>query len=392
MRVLGAVLTAHYLAAFTALGMPVFMPSVLAQLAPGTPDWLAGTLYVLPTVCTALTATGWGRLADRYGRKLSLMRAQVGLAFGFLLAGFAPNLTVFVVALMIQGGCGGSLAAANAYLSTQSQGPALARSLDWTQFSARLAMLTAPILLGLAIDRGLAQSLYGYLSLLPLLALLITCRLPHDTEKKPAQRLPGSSRAPPATDIQRELWGLLTVQFFYYFAVVVTFPYFIAYCRNLGIASDSMAGLIYSLPHLVYLLLMPWQRSRSSMPQRLLLLGLGLLTCTSLMQAMLTHTAVLALVRVLYGVGMTLAIYGLNRALSRCAAKAPAGHLFGRFDSCGKWAGALGGIVAGALVHRYGLAMPFFAATLAGAIALTAAALVFYPGKQRQPHVAAGDA
>jgi MFS family permease len=392
MRVLGAVLTAHYLAAFTALGMPIFMPSVLAQLAPGTPDWLAGTLYVLPTICTALTATGWGRLADRYGRKLSLMRAQVGLAFGFLLAGFAPNLMVFVIALMIQGGCGGSLAAANAYLSTQSQGPALARALDWTQFSARLAMLTAPILLGLAIDRGLAQSLYGYLSLLPLLALLITSTLPHDSEKIPAPRPRGSSTALPTHDLQRELWGLLTVQFFYYFAVVVTFPYFIAYCRNLGVASDSVAGLIYSLPHLVYLLIMPWQRSRSSMPQRLLLLGLGLLTITSLMQAMLTHAVLLAPIRVFYGVGMTLAIGGLNRALSRCAAKAPAGRLFGRFDSCGKWAGALGGIVAGALVHRYGLAMPFFAAAFAGAIALSAAALVFYPGKQRQPHVAAGDA
>ncbi|MBB6246691.1 MFS family permease [Rhodanobacter sp. A1T4] len=392
MRVLGAVLTAHYLAAFTALGMPVFMPSVLAQLAPGTPDWLAGTLYVLPTICTALTATGWGRLADRYGRKLSLMRAQVGLAFGFMLAGCAPNLMVFVVALIIQGSCGGSLAAANAYLSTQSKGPALARALDWTQFSARLAMLTAPILLGVAIDRGLAQSLYGYLSLLPLLGLVITSRLPPDTVETHTQHSPGRSMAQSANSIHRELWGLLTVQFLYYFAVVVTFPYFILYCRNLGITSDSMAGLIYSLPHLVYLLILPWQRSNSLMPQRLLLLGLGLLACTSLMQAMLTHTALLAPVRVFYGVGMTLAICGLNRALSHCAANAPAGRLFGLFDSCGKWAGALGGIVAGALVHRYGLAMPFFAAALAGAIALTAATLVFYSGKQRQPYVAAGDA
>lgn len=392
MRVLRAVLAAHYLAAFTALGMPVFMPRVLAQLAPGTPAWLAGTLYVLPTICTALTATGWGRLADRYGRKLSLMRAQAGLAFGFLLAGCAPNLTVFVVALIIQGSCGGSLAAANAYLSTQSSGPALSKALDWTQFSARLAMLTAPMLLGVAIDHGLSQSLYGYLSLLPLLGLLITSQLPPDMAKPPAARVSNALMAPAANDVHRQLGGLLAVQFFYYFAVVITFPYFIVYCRALGVASDSLAGLIYSLPHLVYLLMLPWQRSRSPVPQPLLLLGLGLLTCTSLMQALLTHAVLLMPLRVLYGIGMTLTIYGLNRALSLCAAKAPAGRLFGRFDACGKWAGALGGIVAGALVQRYGLRMPFFAAALAGAIALAVAAVVFHPGKQRQHHVATGDA
>ncbi|MGO4780749.1 MFS transporter, partial [Lysobacter sp. 2RAB21] len=67
MRILGPVLTAHYLAAFTALGLPIFMPRVLAELAPGAPDWLVGVLYVLPTICTALTASAWGRFSDTYG-------------------------------------------------------------------------------------------------------------------------------------------------------------------------------------------------------------------------------------------------------------------------------------------------------------------------------------
>lgn len=380
MRILRAVLAAHYLAAFTALGMPVFMPRVLAQLAPGAPDWLAGTLYVLPTICTALTATAWGRLADRYGRKLSLMRAQFGLAFGFALAGLAPNLPVFVLALVIQGGCGGSLAAANAYLSTQSCGPTLSRALDWTQFSARLAMLTAPVLLGLAIERGLAQALYGYLSLLPLLGLLITSQLPSDPIVPAAQPTHGRPTGTTVNSTRHEPWGLLAVQFLYYFAVVVTFPYFVLYCKALGITSDSMAGLIYSLPHLVYLLIMPWLRTHTLAPQRTLLRGLGLLACTSLLQALMTHAALLAPLRALYGIGMTLAIVGLNRALSECTANAAAGRLFGRFDACGKWAGALGGIVAGALVHRHGLHMPFFAAAGAAVMAMIAVAF-FSNGK-----------
>lgn len=59
-RILGPVLAAHYLAAFTALGMPLFLPQVLAELAPSAAVGWSGVLYVLPTLCTALTASSWG--------------------------------------------------------------------------------------------------------------------------------------------------------------------------------------------------------------------------------------------------------------------------------------------------------------------------------------------
>ncbi|MGO4781553.1 MFS transporter, partial [Lysobacter sp. 2RAB21] len=83
--------------------------------------------------------------------------------------------------LIVQGTCGGSMAAANAYLSTQSQGATLSRSLDWTQFSARLAMVSAPPLLGLVTGAGQTLQLYLYLAALPALALAITWWLPTDT-------------------------------------------------------------------------------------------------------------------------------------------------------------------------------------------------------------------
>jgi MFS family permease len=392
MRVLGPVLTAHYLAAFTALGMPVFMPRVLEQLAPHAPSWLAGALYVLPTICTALTATTWGRLADRYGRKLSLLRAQAGLALGFVLAGFAPNLAWFMLALIIQGTCGGSLAAANAYLSTQfSAGrtqTTLARALDWTQFSARLAMVTAPALLGIATGWGLAQELYRYLALLPLLAFAVTLTLPTDSVATPSS----SSQNSALPERAWQSWsGLLTVQFLFYFAMVVTFPYFIPYSEQLGIGHDSAAGVLYSLPHLVYLIALPWWRGSALAPQRPLLIGLCLFSIACLAQAWMSEPLWLAPARCLYGAGMLLAIGGLNRALGARAGGSTAGRIFGLFDACGKWAGACGGLMAGALVQRFGLSTPFVAATLAGLAAACTAAYVFRPQK-RQLYVPASDA
>jgi MFS family permease len=384
-RILIPVLTAHYLAAFTALGIPVFLPKILSQLAPQSPVWLAGVLYVLPTICTALTAAGWGRIADRYGRKLSLMRAQIGLALGFVLAGLAPNLGIFVLALIIQGSCGGSLAAANAYLATQLGRGELSRALDWTQFSARLAMLTGPVLLGLAIDHGSPQRLYAYLSLLPLLGLCISLQLPPDSPT------PRSIDAGGATRTDNLPWGLLAIQFLYYFAVVVTFPYFVSYCHQLGIANDALAGLLYSLPHLIYLIALPWLRLQSVKLPRLLGLGLFVLSGASLLQALPLHPAWLAVTRTLYGAGMTLTICSLNYLLSRRASQTRAGRLFGVFDACGKWAGAAGGLAAGLLVHHYALAAPFVAAAIAGTAALLTAILVSFLEK-RSLYVAASDA
>lgn len=233
-RILGPVLAAHYLAAFTALGMPLFLPQVLAELAPSTAVGWSGVLYVLPTLCTALTASAWGRLADRYGRKRSLLRAQLGLALGFAIAGFAPSLTWLVVGLLVQGTCGGSLAAANAYLASQPQAGPLARALDWTQYSARLAMVSAPALLGLALALGPAQSLYCALAVLPLIAFALTWRLPADqpagrtqSAGKPATSSTHAASSSTATAaIIPPLWpALLLAQFLFCFAMVVTFPY-----------------------------------------------------------------------------------------------------------------------------------------------------------------------
>nr|WP_299188733.1 MFS transporter [uncultured Psychrobacter sp.] len=59
-----------------------------------------------------------GRFADTYGRKTSLLRAELGLAAGFLICGFSQSLWQLVIGLSVQGLFGGTMAASNAYLAT----------------------------------------------------------------------------------------------------------------------------------------------------------------------------------------------------------------------------------------------------------------------------------
>ncbi|OOX15791.1 transporter [Xanthomonas campestris pv. azadirachtae] len=396
-RILGPVLAAHYLTAFTALGMPLFLPQVLAELAPSAAVGWSGVLYILPTLCTALTASTWGRWADRNGRKRSLLRAQLGLALGFAIAGFAPSLTWLVIGLIVQGTCGGSLAAANAYLASQPQAGPLARALDWTQYSARLAMVSAPALLGLALALGPAQSLYRALALLPLIAFALTWRLPADqpAAREPAAGTPAtslkhaaSSPASPRTVAATSWPALLLAQFLFCFAMVVTFPYFIPYALARGAGHDALAGLLYSLPHLVYLVVLPWWRRGDG--EAWLVPGLALFAAACVWQALLHDALALAGARLLFGFGMLFGLRGLNRSLAHIASGHSAGRLFGRFDACGKWAGVFAGAAAGALAQASGPATPFLAAALAAAAAALTV-LVRFPSR-RTADVAAHDA
>ncbi|SFB34909.1 MFS transporter [Azotobacter beijerinckii] len=365
-RLTASVLLGHYLSAFTALGAPLFLPRILADLGSAPPTWSIGALYVLPTLCTALAAPLWGRLADRHGCRLSLLRAHAGLAAGFLLAGFSPNLAVFTLALIVQGTFGGAMAASNAYLATQLDGEGLSRALNLTQYSARLAMLSGPVLVGLLASAGLGLEMYRYLAWLPVLAFVLVLPLPADAPKPPAA---ARDEAAPA-ELPADLLRLLAVQFLFSFAMVVTFPYFVPYGEALGIASDALIGLLYSLPHLVYLLALPWVQRRAG---PLLPAGLALLALGNLLQFLRLPAELLFALRLLAGLGMLLCFVGLHRCLAARRRAGGAGRLFGWFDASGKWAGTAAGLVAGLACQHYGSAMPFLIACLAALAALAVA-------------------
>ncbi|MCE9686864.1 MFS transporter [Shewanella sp. AS16] len=368
MPVIAIVLFCHFLTAFTALGMPLFLPRMLTSLGLADSGYLVGAMFVLPTVCTALTAPWWGRFADRFGKKTSLLRAQAGLVLGFLLSGFADSVWLFALGLMVQGVSGGTLAASNAYLSRLYGGKALAHSLNLTQCSARLALVCAPIVLGLFTHLSEPLQIYRALALLPLLALFICSFLPGDGE----QAMPAADKADAPTRMQTEIGTgtgtafshLLWLQFLFCFAMVVTFPYFLPYSEQLGVGSDALSGFYYSLPHLVYLLLAFHTKKLSLSPQLQSRLGLGLLGISCLGQFLLPGSEGLLWLRLLFGLGIVLSYSGLHLLVSQSLNHKAAGLSFGRFDAWGKWAGVMAGLAASGVSQLGNLQWPFLLAAL----------------------------
>ncbi|MFA0812177.1 MFS transporter [Microbulbifer epialgicus] len=365
MRILACVLLCHFLSAFSVLGMPLFMPRMLGTFGSEAPDYLIGILFALPSICTAMAAAFWGRFADRYGKRTSLLRAQLGLTMGFLLCGFADSLGMFILGLLVQGLCGGTLAASNAYLATQLKGQHLTNSLNLTQLSARVALIVGPIALGFFTQLSEPLLLYRGLALLPLLALLATLWLPVDSSVVGDKQIAENGEQPIAVT------QLAVLQFLFCFSMVVTYPYFLPYAEMLGLTNDSLVGLLYSLPHLVYaLLLIPIGKlSWSAMSKTVV--GLSLLATSGAMQSLTASTEILVLARLLFGSGILMTYNGLHLLITNVVSPANSGTVFGQIDASGKWAGVAAGILAGIVVAQIDIRMPFLLSVVSALLAIS---------------------
>jgi MFS family permease len=369
--VVPAVMAGHFVAAFAALGMPPFFALVLQQSLHNDAQYLAGWLYVLPTAFAAVSSPWWGRLADRYGKKRLLIRAQLGLAASFLLAGYASNTWTFAAALALQGVLGGTFAASNAYLATETSGPALARSLTAMQWSARAALVAAPLALGLVLQAGVASpiTVYRWLALLPLAAALLAAFLPAGGA---AQRAPLKRESASVAELSAK--RVYALQFAFVFATVVTFPYFASHVQQQfnGVAMAA-AGLLFGLPHAVYLLA-AWPLTRWSARGRRsawLAAAFAVLLLSVLGQALTSSLAVLCALRVLMGVAMTLGFIALHGLIAATVHAGNAGRSFGWFESSSKWGAVAAGLGAGFVAQAFGLHAPYI---LAAAVLLLAIA------------------
>lgn len=384
---LAAVLYGHFTAAAVALGLPAFYGRLLAGLGAPEPA-LAGLFFVIPTLAAALANPVWGRIADRVGKRPALVRAHLGLAASFFAASQAASPWQFGLALAVQGLFGGSFAASNAYLATACSGAGLARVLTLMQGSARLALCLGPVLVGWGLGLAEPRRLYLGFALLPLVAAWLVWRLPAPPAPGAEARAGGQTEAGPAPLGPAALEAL---NYAFVFATVLGFPLFVPFAEaRLPDLSPAMAGLLYGLPHGVYLLaaapLSAWLAGREGAGK--LALALVLTAFGLAGQVLARDLGELLAWRVLLGLGSSACYVLLNGLVARITEASHAGRRFGRLEACTKWGAVSAGLAAAAL-GRY--AAPEHCFTLGAAI-LTLAVLALtvhasQPAEPPAPHV-----
>ncbi|MGW7461105.1 MFS transporter [Streptomyces sp. NPDC054797] len=387
-RQVHAVAGCYFVASFAALGLPPFLTEILPGLGDRDAGW-AGVLYIVPTVFAAVGAPLWGRLADRFGRKRLLLRAQLGLAASFLLAGWADSIATFTLALVLQGILGGTFAASNGYLGAGLEGPDLSRALTLMQGAARAALVFAPIVVG-----GLSPWLsphrqYALLAVLPLTAALLIAALPESRGVKAQARTPaagqpadgGAAAAPRAEAARTErvisLHGLYALEFAFVFSTVISFPYLISLIEErLPGTSPVVSGVLFALPHLCYLAAAMWVHSAFHRRPRLgVALGFACIALGLAGHGLAHSLATLVAVRILLGAGLTLGLVCLSVMASDCAKGRAPGGLFGSIEFFSKAGAVVAGLAAAAGNSLYGPTAPVLTGTAVALVTVCATVL-----------------
>lgn len=338
-----AIAGCYFVASFAALGLPPYLTQILPELGDPTARW-AGLLYVVPTVFSALGGPLWGRLADRFGHKPLLLRAQLGLTAAFLLAGLADSLPLFVVALVLQGILGGTYAASTGFLGAALDGAAMSRALTLMQVAARASLVAAPIVVGALTPWVSPHRQYLVLAVLPFAAALTLVLLPAP------QRAAAPPRPTTAADVPDpgHPWGLYLLELAFVFVTVISFPYLVSLVEaTVPGTSTAVSGLLFALPHLCFLLAaVPLHDLLTRRPQLSVSAGFALVSLGLAGHLGADSLSDLVVVRICFGAGLTLGLVGLAAIAAETARGRPPGRMFGWVELFSKAGAVASGVVA----------------------------------------------
>ena len=168
-----------------------FLPLYVEQL--GVRDHAAivqwsGVAYGATFFAAALVAPVWGRLADRYGRKLMLIRASLGMAVTMSLMGMADNVWQLTALRLFVGLAGGYASGSTILVATQTPKAHSGWALGMLSSGIMAGNLVGPLIGGVLPPligiRGTFQLAGGVI----FLTFLATCFLIREARLSTAER------------------------------------------------------------------------------------------------------------------------------------------------------------------------------------------------------------
>ncbi|MEZ4657524.1 MAG: MFS transporter [Caldilineaceae bacterium] len=118
----------------------------------GSVEFWSGLVFSSQAVTMMFASPIWGSVADRYGRKMMLVRATIGGAILIGLMGFVQNAEQLVVLRTIQGLVTGVLAAGNALVAANTPKEHTGAALGLMQMGRWAGVAVGPVIGGIIGD------------------------------------------------------------------------------------------------------------------------------------------------------------------------------------------------------------------------------------------------
>jgi MFS family permease len=140
--------------------LPLYVEQLGVQGQASIAEW-SGACFAAAFFTAGLVAPLWGKLADRYGRKLMLIRASLGMAIGMSLMGMVGNVWQFFALRLLIGFLGGYASGSMVLVATQSPKNRSGWALGMLSSGVMAGNLVGPLVGGVLPQRGgIRESFY----------------------------------------------------------------------------------------------------------------------------------------------------------------------------------------------------------------------------------------
>jgi MFS transporter, DHA1 family, multidrug resistance protein len=154
-----------------------FLPLYIKELkitTGGSIEFWAGVTFAAQAVTMMISAPFWGAIADRYGRKLMLVRASLGGAVILAAMGFVQSAEQLALLRLLQGFVTGTIPAANALIAASSPKEHTGEALGVVQTGAWVGVAIGPLIGGVIGDMfGFRESFWVTGALLALAGVAV---------------------------------------------------------------------------------------------------------------------------------------------------------------------------------------------------------------------------
>jgi MFS family permease len=357
-------------------------------------------VYVGPMLGIMLTSAFWGRIGDRYGHKLMMIRALAGLSLTQLGLALSGDIWVILILRFLQGAFAGYIAPAQAYGVSIEAPSRRARLFAILQISTNVGSLLGAVLGGLILDHATFFWINIIASALCAICTVVAAvTLPDVPSMRKTPATDSSVGAAPADSIWRRspLLPLLCVMGILLLARMLPQTSFSLYVSSVFEVSNSVVGLCYGLLALGFILsATAWSRyfehrSQQDTLHRITYIVLGCIALTAI--AGVTRNAIVfVVVYFIWGVLLGATTPVLMALVSKTADSSRQGHVLGIAQGTAQFA-SIAGISAGGLFSQvYGLQYTYLFVCLAYLLALIPIiALRYRPASLRADHAPSED-
>lgn len=368
-----------------------FWPVYLKDLS--TSDLVFGfagvAVYIGPMLGIVMTSAFWGRIGDRFGHKLMMIRALLGLALTQLALAFTTDVWTILVLRFIQGACAGYIAPAQAYGVSIESPLRRARLFAYLQVSTNVGSLLGAVAGGLILDHANFFWINMTAALLcALCALAVAVILPSVATSSIVQQ----ATTPPSdktTDTNHSsIWrsspipGLLAVIGILLISRMITQTPFALYVRSIFDVSNSIAGLCYGLLALGFVMSASlWARyfEGKALTDALWRMSYIAIACAVLMTAagIVRHAALFIAIYFAWGILLGATTPVLMSLISKAVDSHQQGYVLGIAQSTTQFSSIAGIALGGWLIQIAGLQYTYFFVALSYALAAIAVFLLW---------------